>query len=259
MRWKKESGGIYQLDSLKEIRESYCSIFLGIDEYALVFPQKYADFGEELQPCFPYKSKYREQQVQGFFPRLKDTFVTDRKESVFLFEKEPDQIFLNDLFLYEQEMQEIPDRYKVWAMTQLMQLAMHFHSMQVCSLCFCKDSFLWNVGEDMKLSILNGQEFSHFYGTPYRSLPKKLFDQFPRSVLGTTVQADPEIDRLFLLELGKQFFHICEDSDLQKFFIDAMQSEDSIYELYGKWDLLVKTKFGSLNCHGFEISYNDIY
>lgn len=192
---------------------------------------------------------------EKYLPKVKQTFEDRYGDFIIILEKEPDILNLADVLSFEEQVEEIPEKQKIWIINRLFNLICLLNYLGLShngiTLNNCYVSFSMH-----SLYLFGGWQYSTKLNEWIKSCPKVVFSNLPTSVI-TSGKATTQVDISCLQNIGKVLFKTSTTKAFFKFF-NTLDCSEPIYDLYIKWESLTFSIY-ERKFEEWELTHFDIY
>lgn len=199
--------------------------------YEFNYKNLYDSFLENLK--IHYKDALFEKEFTKYIPQAKEHFETEDETFIIVFDKPSDYLNLEDVMRYGQEIEEIPERQRIWIMNRLLNLTCFFDLGEISQngllLENCYISF-----KQHNLILFGGWQYSNHFDEKIQSCSKKVYTLLPFSVKNSGI-TNKQVDLACVIDIGKKLFKNTEHISLYDFFFNTEDYYD-IFKLYTEWE-----------------------
>lgn len=196
-----------------------------------------------------------EKEFKRYLPKIKDSFEDRYGDFIIIIEKESDLLNLADVLLFGEQIEEIPEKQKIWIINRLFNLICFLNYMNIShngiTLNNCYVSFSMH-----SLYLFGGWQYSTKLNELMQSCPKEVYTNLP-AIIKCVGEAKPSVDISCLKSIGKLLFKTHKTRAFLKFFEDLNYSEN-IQELYHKWEDLTLSIY-ERKFDKWDLTHFDIY
>lgn len=233
--YDKEKNLHHYKDVLTEKKTEFGKTYI-CEEYVLYeFQSKFKHLFNQFCNNLEQFSSYKLNEFSKNFPVDYSYYENDLGDFIIKIQKKSDFLNLEDVLIYGMEVEEIPERQKIWIINRLFNIIC-FLGIKHISHNDIRTTNCYVSFKTHDCCLIGGWHFQTKMDEKIQFCTKEIWSLLPEFYQKIKT-ATPKIDTLSVIEIGKKLFQECEHKEFHDFFYNFHYKHR--IDIYSEWENLV--------------------